>query len=74
MAHYNAPLAASLVSIRQKPRKKKWEVVLEVHEEIGQRIMDFAQMLAGLTRWDESKFLQGGLALHDSVCECGCES
>jgi hypothetical protein len=69
MAHYNADLATSLLSIRHKPREDKWEVVLEVNEEMGQKIMHFAQVLSGLASWGDCGFLSGGLVLHDSAGE-----
>lgn len=56
-------LHTSLRHISHQPKKRCYKLTLEVPEDIGARIMDYAAMVGGLSPWDVSKLLDGGLRL-----------
>lgn len=63
MSDYFADFAVSIRHVSHQPRKKNYKITLEVNEEVGARIMEYAAMVGGLTPWDETKLLDGGLRL-----------
>jgi len=52
-----------LRQVRHQPKKRCYSLTLEVPEGLGARIMDYAAMVSGLSPWDVSKLLDGGLRL-----------
>ncbi len=77
MSELSCDLSESLRNIRHLPKKRCYQITLEVPTEIGARIMEFATMLTGLSPWDQAKLLDGGLRLTErgpvpDLAEHGC--
>lgn len=62
MSEYTCDISVTLKSVK-RTKQNRFDITLNVHEELGQRIMDYAAMISGISPWDPAKLLDGGLRL-----------